>query len=151
MAHYVGSLAIFPPCFRHRRIARPREHWPPCWLSRPDHRVEKGGLEVGGGPSIKVGLHAFNFDKSRNFKISSLRAPGSELARSLCGEIIGGFPCFRHRRIARPREGVAPRRLSRPDCWRRSKAASKSGAALRLKSDFTLLTLIKVGTLKFPR
>ena len=37
------------------------------WLPLPELSsgllvAEKGGLEVGGGPSIKVGLHAFNFD-----------------------------------------------------------------------------------------
>ena len=35
---------------------------PPLELSSGLLVAEKGGLEVGGGPSIKVGLHAFNFD-----------------------------------------------------------------------------------------
>ena len=42
---------------------------PPLALSSGSAVAEKGGREVaGGGPSIKVGLHAFNFYQSRTFK-----------------------------------------------------------------------------------
>jgi len=110
--------------------------------------AEKGGREVAGWvPSIKVGLQAFIFNLSGPLIVSSLRAPGPQLDGSLCRKISHGIPRFRHRRIARPRECVFKCRPFFLDQRLRRKAAEKLQAgSLRSKSDFKLLTLIKVGS-----
>ena len=79
-------------------------------------------------------------------KISSMRAPRPKFVFELSRPNRNNFPCFRHRRIARPRKGVRQCKPSRCDCLGRRKAAEKLPAgSLRLNSAFKLLTLIKVG------
>ena len=117
--------------------------------SRPDRRWRrKAASKSAAALRLKSDFTLLTYIKVGPCKISSLRAPGPQLNPKFSRPIICGTTCFRHRRIARPQEGVAPGIRSRSDRRLRRKAASKSAAALRSKSDFTLLTLIKVGPRK---
>ena len=63
-------------------------------LSSGSAVAEKGGLEVASwGPSIKVGLHAFNYDQSRTFKNFLTGGPqGPNLMAHYVGPLATFFP-----------------------------------------------------------
>ena len=114
------------PRFRHRRIARPREGGSHRFPFFPDQRLRRKAAEKlpAGSLRSKSDFKLLTLIKVGPLKVSSLRAPGPQLVVTLCREIMHGIPRFRHRRIARPREGEVHRWHSRSDQrWRRKEAS----------------------------